>query len=54
MNGPVGMEFGAVLAMGQALRADQEMLAELLPAVEAHALALLSGGDKAEEEDDGE
>ena len=52
MAGPVGLDFGAVLAMGQALGADSRMLAELLPIAEGAALGALQGtGDDGLEED---
>jgi hypothetical protein len=38
MGGAIGLDFGAVLALGAALGADQRMLAELLPAMEKAAL----------------
>lgn len=37
------MDFGAVLAMGAALDADIELLAEVLPAVESAILTGLAG-----------
>lgn len=40
---PVGLDFGAILAMGEALDADRRMLAEVLPAVEGAALDALAG-----------
>ena len=46
------MDFGAVLALGAALGADQRMLAELLPVMEKAALDRLadpSAGDDDEE-----
>lgn len=39
---PFGLDYGAVLAMGQALGADAELLAGALPGIEA---AMLSAGD---------
>lgn len=50
---PVALEFGTVLAMGEALDADLSLLARVLPGVEA---AILVGGDRdlsEEEVDDG-
>ena len=38
MGGAFGMDFGALLALGAALGADQRLLAELLPAMEKAAL----------------
>lgn len=34
MGGPFALDFGAVLAMGQAQGADMAMLADILPSVE--------------------
>lgn len=43
---PIGLDFGAVLAMGQAMGADADMLAEALPIAETAILAALDlGGD---------
>ena len=42
MGGAIGLDFGAVLAMGAALGADQRMLAELLPAMEKAAVDRLT------------
>lgn len=39
---PVGLDFGAVLQMGEALGADSELLAETLPDFEAAVMASLN------------
>jgi hypothetical protein len=52
MGGPFGLDFGAVLAMGAALGADQRMLAELLPAMEKAALDRLVDGAATDREDE--
>lgn len=48
---PIGLDFGAILSMGAAMRADQQMLAELLPSVEGAALAALRTDPQEEFED---
>lgn len=50
---PVGLDYGAVLAMGEALGADAELLAGALPGVEAAMLSTRDddGGDEGEEAD---
>lgn len=52
MGGAFGLDFGAVLAMGEAMGADRQMLAEVLPEVEACALGALARDD--DEVTDGE
>ncbi|MGI4879905.1 MAG: DUF7697 family protein [Janthinobacterium lividum] len=47
MSRPVGLDFGAVLAMGAAAGVDSEMLAAVLPEIEA---AVLAGGDEGDVE----
>ena len=52
--GPIGLDFGTMLAMGDAMGADRRMLAELLPAVEGEALAMVNGQiDDIDEEEGG-
>lgn len=51
---PIGLDFSAFLAMGQALGADQQLLAELLPSVEGMALAALRADGHDEGMIDGE
>lgn len=48
---PIGLDFGAILAMGAALGAEPRLLAEVLPAVEGAALAMLAG-DPDDDDDD--
>lgn len=43
MGGPFGLDFGAVLMMGAAMGADLELLADVLPDVEAARIAGLRG-----------
>lgn len=47
-GGAFGLNFGTVMTMGQSLGADLEMLADILPQIEA---ARLAGLDDGEEED---
>ncbi|WP_010338031.1 DUF7697 family protein [Sphingobium yanoikuyae] len=44
MGGVFGLDYGAALALGAALSADMELLAEILPDVEA-ALVRRANGD---------
>lgn len=47
MGSPFGLDFGAIMTMGQALGVDRALLAEVLPGVEAAILAGLRGeGDE--------
>lgn len=46
--GAVGLDFGAVLAMGQALDADPALLAEILPRIEAIRVRSLTGDGAAD------
>ena len=50
MGGAIGLDFGAVLALGAAMGADQRMLAELLPTMETAALSRLADDRGADEE----
>lgn len=43
MGVPIGVDFGAVLAVAEAQGADTELIAEALPAVEAALIDALSG-----------
>lgn len=53
MMRPVGLEFGTVLAMGEALEADAQLLARVLPGVEAAIIAgLTDEGGEGEAGDD--
>lgn len=47
---PFALDYGAVMMMGAALGCDQQLLAEVLPAVECAIVAGLSGDDGEEEE----
>jgi hypothetical protein len=49
---PIGLDFGAVLAMGAALDVDQKLLASVLPRVEAAIIASYS--DEPEMSEEGE
>lgn len=49
--GPIGLDFGAVLALGAAMGADAALLADLLPAMEKAALDRL-GCDRGVADDD--
>lgn len=51
LGGAIGLDFGAVLAMGAAMGADQRMLAELLPVMEKAALDRMAPDDGGDEED---
>lgn len=42
-GGPYALDYGAVLAMGDAMGADRALLADVLPAVENAILAGLDG-----------
>ena len=43
MGAPVGLDFGAIMTMGTALKADLALLADVLPAVEPVIIDNLSG-----------
>ena len=53
MTRPVGLEFGTVLAMGEALDADAQLLARVLPGVEAAILVGMNDDGEGEEVSDG-
>lgn len=53
-GGPIGLDFGAALALGQALDADMGLLADVLPAVETAVLARWRGNSDTETFDDQE
>jgi hypothetical protein len=42
MGHPFALDFGAVMTMGQALGADPEMLADVMPAAQAAIIAALA------------
>lgn len=43
MGSPIGLDFGAIMAVGTALRADAELLADVLPRVEPIIIDNLCG-----------
>lgn len=51
MGGVYGLDYGAALAMGTALSADMEMLADVLPAVESALVGRANGNADGGEED---
>lgn len=56
MGGVFGLDYGAALALGQALDADMMLLAEVLPAVEGALIRRANGeggGDAVDEEWEG-
>lgn len=48
-GGPVGLDFGAVMTMAQARRADLDLVADLLPDIEAELLHALREARDAED-----
>lgn len=46
---PVGLDFGAILAIGAATGADLEMLAEALPEAESAILSAMADGNDSED-----
>lgn len=50
LGGAIGLDFGAVIALGEAMGADTSLLAEVLPDIERTILDAIHGGG--EEEDD--
>lgn len=50
MGVPFALDFGAVMAVGQARGVDLQLLAEALPAAEAAILATGDDGDASEED----
>lgn len=52
MNGPYGLDFGAVMQVGQALGADTALLADILPQIETVVLLALKGEDQNSEAED--
>jgi hypothetical protein len=49
MGQPFALDYGAVMAVGAALGADAEILADVLPAAERAIIAGLSGDDDTSE-----
>jgi hypothetical protein len=43
MGAPIGLDFGAIITMGTALKADLALLADVMPAVEPIIIDNLSG-----------
>lgn len=43
MGAPIGLDFGSIMTMGTALKADLALLADVLPAVEPVIIDNLSG-----------
>jgi len=43
MGAPIGLDFGAIMTMGTALKADLALLADVMPAVEPIIIDNLSG-----------
>ncbi len=54
MNGPYGLDFGAVMQVGQALGADAALLADVLPQIETVVLLALKGEGAGGDEDGAE
>jgi len=49
MGGPYGLDFGAIMTMGAALGADLELLADVLPGIEAARIGGLSGEEEGDD-----
>ena len=43
MGAPIGLDFGSIMTMGTALKADLALLADVMPAVEPIIIDNLSG-----------
>lgn len=54
MGVPFALDFGAIFTVAAAQGADQEFLAEVLPAVEAAILDMLAGDDAGGDDDHSE